>query len=231
MIWSSAKLSHLVLVPIRELVRRSGSCLVILVRPSLAIINACINYCTRVMDISFWSKSICLDVFNAAMGPAGNKCIFFVEEDEAIDEVAIKVIASIFESLVPYNKTSSMTKDSQETMYNIVVDFENSVQQDVVTTVLHNSGFPNKFELLPPLAIGLEFSSFVSRLVVELKSLSHTLTYGHLGTEESLPVIISSELFKSEEEKLIIVLKRHKRVRQCMRSIFLHASHSHVRRE
>ena len=45
---------------------------------------------------------------------------------------------------------------------------------------------------------------------LELKTLPESLKYVFLGTSETLPVIISSELNKEQEGKLIDVLKKHK---------------------
>ena len=45
---------------------------------------------------------------------------------------------------------------------------------------------------------------------LELKPLPDTLKYAFLGPNESLPVIIASNLTKSQEDELVSVLKEHK---------------------
>ena len=45
---------------------------------------------------------------------------------------------------------------------------------------------------------------------LELKPLPYTLKYAFLGPNESLPVIIASNLTKSQEDELVKVLKEHK---------------------
>ncbi|XP_057811492.1 uncharacterized protein LOC131025718 [Salvia miltiorrhiza] len=48
-------------------------------------------------------------------------------------------------------------------------------------------------------------------LELELKPLPATLKHVYLGESETLPVIISSELTATQEEQLIVVLRRHKK--------------------
>ncbi|XP_071905713.1 uncharacterized protein [Coffea arabica] len=52
--------------------------------------------------------------------------------------------------------------------------------------------------------------SVVQAPVLELKPLPEHLKYAYLGDNETLPVIISSALSKTQEEKLIRVLREHK---------------------
>nr|XP_027120388.1 uncharacterized protein LOC113737344 [Coffea arabica] len=52
--------------------------------------------------------------------------------------------------------------------------------------------------------------SVVQAPVLELKSLPEHLKYAYLGDNETLPVIISSALSKTQEKKLIRVLREHK---------------------
>nr|XP_027088481.1 uncharacterized protein LOC113709825 [Coffea arabica] len=54
--------------------------------------------------------------------------------------------------------------------------------------------------------------SVVQAPVLELKPLPEHLKYAYLGDNETLPVIISSALSKTQEEKLIRVLREHKEV-------------------
>lgn len=54
----------------------------ILGRTFLVIFNVCINYYTNVMDISFGTRTICLDVFKVSMRSIGNTCICFSQFDD-----------------------------------------------------------------------------------------------------------------------------------------------------
>ena len=52
---------------------------IILGRPFLATANACINCRTGAMDLSFGNRKVKLNIFNAAMGPAGDMDCFHVD--------------------------------------------------------------------------------------------------------------------------------------------------------
>ncbi|CAN6445586.1 unnamed protein product [Victoria cruziana] len=82
----------------------------------------------------------------------------------------------------------------------------------LATTTLHRGRpHPSSIELLPPLALEPESSSLESPPVMELKPLPHTLKYTYLGSDNSLSVIISSVLSSQEENRLLAVLRGHKK--------------------
>ncbi|CAN6447669.1 unnamed protein product [Victoria cruziana] len=100
---------------------------IILGRPFLATANACINCRTGVMDITFGNKRVRLNVFNAAMGPAGDKCISFAEsERDIIEDEAREMIAQI----IQISDSLSLNDQSHldEAMYNS--DFSDSFVDD-----------------------------------------------------------------------------------------------------
>ncbi|CAN6454711.1 unnamed protein product [Victoria cruziana] len=72
---------------------------IILGRPFLATANACINCRMGVLEISFAGQRFRMNIFQAAMGPAGDHCISFTEADvddadEAVHEHVMAVFAS-----------------------------------------------------------------------------------------------------------------------------------------
>ncbi|CAN6476468.1 unnamed protein product [Victoria cruziana] len=72
---------------------------IILGRPFLATANACINCRTGVLEISFGDQKLRKNIFHAAMGPAGDRCISFAEaEDEDVDEAAHEASMAIYTS-------------------------------------------------------------------------------------------------------------------------------------
>ncbi|CAN6444870.1 unnamed protein product [Victoria cruziana] len=82
----------------------------------------------------------------------------------------------------------------------------------LATTTLHRGRpHPSSIESLPPLALELESSSLESPPVMELKPLPHTLKYAYLGSDDSLPIIISSVLSSQKEIRLLAVLRGHKK--------------------
>ncbi|CAN6483242.1 unnamed protein product [Victoria cruziana] len=114
----------------------------------------------------------------------------------------------------------------------IVSSFDHSSQSDLVTshslsfeerevdggydvlatTTLHRDRpHSNSIESLPPLALEPDYSSLESPSVMELKLLPHTLKYAYLDSDDSLPVIIPSVLSSYEENRLLVVLRGHKK--------------------
>ena len=67
---------------------------------------------------------------------------------------------------------------------------------------------------IPPLSIPLSTNkvipSVVKAPVLELKPLPDYLKYAYLGENETLPVIVSSALTYTQEQRLVSVLKEHK---------------------
>nr|XP_027120356.1 uncharacterized protein LOC113737306 [Coffea arabica] len=88
--------------------------------------------------------------------------------------------------------------------------------EDLKCTIgaLHSLQITTKrYEVLPiftPEPHQRVLSSVVQAPVLELKPLPEHLKYAYLGDNETLPVIISSALSKTQEEKLIRVLREHR---------------------
>ncbi|CAN6447656.1 unnamed protein product [Victoria cruziana] len=72
---------------------------IILGRPFLDTANACINCRTGVLEISFAGQRFRMNIFQAAMGPAGDRCISFAEADaDDVDEAVHEHIMAIYTS-------------------------------------------------------------------------------------------------------------------------------------
>ncbi|CAN6441210.1 unnamed protein product [Victoria cruziana] len=233
---------------------------IILGRPFLATANACINCRTGVLEISFGDRKLRMNIFHAAMGPAGDRCISFVEdEDEDVDEAAHEVCMAVFTSsisdpgpdfLLGMDSSTKMLDSSlgfhHVSDLDLGFDFSSYDHDSIVTSIDHisspvdlasfhslsfeereadggydvlatttlhrNRSHPTAyFESLPPIALEPDSSSLESPPLLELKPLPHTLKYAYLGSNDSLPVIISSVLSLEEERRLLAVLRGHKR--------------------
>jgi len=66
-----------------------------------------------------------------------------------------------------------------------------------------SSFYPETTSWTPP---SIELSPFL-----ELKTLPKHLKYAYLGEQETLPVIVASDLTSRKEENLIIILKKHRK--------------------
>ncbi|CAN6465241.1 unnamed protein product [Victoria cruziana] len=70
-------------------------------RPFLDTTNACINYRIGVLEISFGDQKLILNIFHAAMGPAGDMCISFAEaDDDDVNDAAHEVAMTVFTSSI-----------------------------------------------------------------------------------------------------------------------------------
>ncbi|CAN6476919.1 unnamed protein product [Victoria cruziana] len=229
-------------------------------RSFLATANTCINCHTGVLEISFGDRKLRLNIFHAAMGPTGNRCISFAEADEDdVDEAAHEVCMAVFASSISdpgpdfllgadglaklfdssslgfhldsdlelgfdvssYDHGSIVTSIDYFSPVDLASSHSLSFEEreanggyDVLaTTTLHrNRSHPTAYyESLHPIVLEPDFSSLESPPILELKPLPHTLKYKYLGSNDSLPVIISSVLSLEEERRLLAVLRGHKR--------------------
>ncbi|CAL2238498.1 unnamed protein product [Prunus armeniaca] len=76
-------------------------------------------------------------------------------------------------------------------------------------TPLYKQPFHREFEPLGAVATK-PVPSIVAAPTLTLKPLPSHLKYAYLGTSQTLPIIINSDLLEEEEEKLLQVLKKHK---------------------
>ncbi|XP_031279110.1 uncharacterized protein LOC116137556 [Pistacia vera] len=180
---------------------------IILGRPFLAMANACINYRSGKMEVSFGNRKLRLNVFNAGLGlmhEDDNKC-FMVD---AID------------SLVEAHAPHMLCDDAIYTLMNLFVEEISSLSvvfeiQEVSAYMarlptLERRSWNIKYEPLPPLSKTTQPRSIESPPVLELKVLPDTLKYVFLGPNKTLPVIIAANLDSDQEERLVVVLITHK---------------------
>ncbi|CAN6462506.1 unnamed protein product [Victoria cruziana] len=97
---------------------------IILGRSFLATMNACINYCTGILEISFGNQRLRLNIFYAAMGPVGVRCISFAKaDDDDADDAAYDVMISIFTSSIIDPGPDFSSDAGISTMYDSRVGF------------------------------------------------------------------------------------------------------------
>ena len=166
---------------------------IILGRPFLATANACINCRTGAMDLSFGNRKVKLNIFNAAMGPAGDMDCFHVD---------------IAQELVEEQPELYITEDPLD-LYHIEKD-SCTVSVDVSRVSSEFPPWRAIIEPLPPLAETPAKSSIESPPKLELKPLPDSLKYAYLGDDKTLPVIISSLLTEEQEQRLLTILREHK---------------------
>jgi hypothetical protein len=204
---------------------------IILGRPFLATANATINCRSGIMDVTFGNMTIRLNIFRASNLPTG--------EDEA-ECFSIDIIDDLVEHTLPTILTRdpleralshSCPDDSElesadclRAMSELALDdffddheLEAEIYLGELSQLCEISAPPescqwlSRSESLPTLSDSPPLPSIVAPPKLELKPLPSTLKYVFLGQDETLPVIISSQLTKEQEDALMVVLSEHKR--------------------
>jgi hypothetical protein len=176
---------------------------VILGRPFLATANACINCRTGVMEISFGNMKVRLNIFNAFQhAPDQNEC-FFVDYIEEYVEDSLPGLLT--EDPLEVCLAHFGFEDFDTDQY---IDEVHELLETAASADFHPWRLPK--EPLPLTSSTPPVPSLESPPKLELKPLPDKLKYAFLGANETLPVIIASDLQKDQEDNLLEVLKEHK---------------------
>nr|XP_016462277.1 PREDICTED: uncharacterized protein LOC107785474 [Nicotiana tabacum] len=125
----------------------------------------------------------------------------------------ISVVESDVTSLVPYRSPidpleRALIGDEEDSEDEMMEEIEKEL--DMSCSYVHGFG---KFEELDrPITLTPPKPSIEEAPKLELKPLPVHLRYTYLGNSETLPVIISSNLTNTQEEKLFRVLREHKKL-------------------
>jgi hypothetical protein len=178
--------------------------LIILGCPFLATANACINCRTGVMEISFRNMKVRLNIFTAFQhAPDQNECFFVDNIEEYVeDSLPSLLIKDPLEACLTHFSFEDFNTDQY-------IEEIHDFLEIVASANFHPRKVPK--EPLPltssiPLVPSLE-----SLPKLELKPLPDKLKYAFLGSNDTLPVIIASDLQKDQEDNLLEVLKEHKK--------------------
>ena len=90
--------------------------------------------------------------------------------------------------------------------YNLSDEIESLYSLLELSEVCELNGWAPKFEKLPP----SEIKMMTSSAAFELKPLPSTLKYVFLGKHETFPVVISSNLDKTQDAELLTILKNYR---------------------
>jgi len=160
---------------------------VILRRPFLATAKALINCRNGVMRLSFSNMTLELNIFNMQRQPSGFDYMEFSilnwVEDTVFDDAFDNMFAAEYEFL--------FVNDEPE--YD-VFEFDDlcSTANCLLT------------------AISESMHESVSPSALKLKPLPDSLKYAFLGPDESLPVVVASNLDRDQEDKLIALFRENK---------------------
>jgi hypothetical protein len=176
---------------------------VILGRPFLATANACINCRTGVMEISFGNMKVRLNIFNAFQhAPDQNECFFVDHIEEYVEDSLPGLLAEDpLEACLAHFGFEDFDTDQY-------IDEVHELLETAASADFHPWRLPK--EPLPLTSSTPPVPSLESPPKLELKPLPDKLKYAFLGANETLPVIIASNLQKDQEDNLLEVLKEHK---------------------
>jgi hypothetical protein len=176
---------------------------IILGRPFLATANACINCRTGIMEISFGNIKVRLNIFNAFQhAPDQNEC-FFVDHIEEYEEDSLPSL------LADDSLEACLAHFGFEDFYmDQYIEEVHDLLETAASANFHPWRLPK--EPLPLTSSTPLVPSLVSQPKLELKPLPDKLKYAFLGANDTLPVIIASDLQEDQENNLLEVLKKHK---------------------
>ncbi|GJR00837.1 putative nucleotidyltransferase, ribonuclease H [Tanacetum coccineum] len=174
---------------------------IILGRPFLATIDVRINCQTGAMDIAFDNKKLRLNVINSVNSPTMNECYQVDVIDEEVQKHAPRMLKD--DPLELY-----LTGENEE-----ILDVAKVQEiQDCLVSSLDHQRPPWSYKV-KPLPANFDTATKPSLEVpptLELKPLPANLKYAFLGPNNTLPVIVASDLSGSQEEALLKVLSKYK---------------------
>jgi hypothetical protein len=176
---------------------------VILGRPFLATANACINCRTGEMEITFGNMKVKLNIFNAFQHPPDMSECFFLDiiEETVEDTLPYQLMKDPFEACLTHFGSE---------------DFDTEHYISEVSSLLDTAAaidFPPWRAPKEPLPITSgtpPIPSLISPPRLELKPLPEKLKYAFLGSNETLPVVIASDLREDRESSLMEVLEEYR---------------------
>ena len=179
---------------------------IILGRLFLATANACINYTTGVIDISFENKKVKLSIFNATQWPSNGEDCFAIDSIDLIQESVkesspLLLTKNPLQTCLTHFNIDKFECDNYTREVNTLLDSTNSSTLPPWTI---------RYVSLPDLAKEHMRPSIESPPQLEMKPLSSTLKYIFFGPKDTLPVIIIACLTSDQESQLIDVHKQHK---------------------
>ena len=178
---------------------------VILGRPFLATANACINCWTGVMEISFGNMKVRLNIFNTFQHILDHNECFFVDhiEDYVKDSFPSLLADDPLEACLAHFGFEDFNTD-------LYIEEVHDLLETAASADFHPWRLPK--EPLPLTSSTPHVPSLKSPPKLELKPLPDKFKYAFLGANNTLPVIIASDLQKDQEDNLLEVLKEHKEV-------------------
>ncbi|KAJ9183080.1 hypothetical protein P3X46_006991 [Hevea brasiliensis] len=178
--------------------------LILFRRPFLKTAKTKIDVDDGTLTMEFDGETVKFNIFNAMKYPADDHSVFSID-------VVDTFMQDVFELSMEDELEMVISKGIQEVSINQPLSVE---VQDTVMALQSLHSVPRRYGVSKidfPVSHTKLLPSVVQALVLELKPLPKHLKYVYLGENETLPVIISSNLTKIQEERLTRVLRVHKK--------------------
>ncbi|XP_058211495.1 uncharacterized protein LOC131323665 [Rhododendron vialii] len=177
---------------------------VILRRPFLATSDAVINCRNGLLNMSFGNMKMEVNMFNVGvqMGDDDDCQSVHLVDTLIQDHVDEFLYTDPLEVALTSEEAAFLESKEMESLFSLLNGEEG------VEGICGVAPWLPKFEELPHLERKTLLSS-VEPHTIELKALPDTLKFAFLGESNTFPVVISSSLEELQEEKLLVVLRRH----------------------
>ena len=176
---------------------------ILLGRPFLKTSKTKIDVHSGILTMEVDGKIIKFNIYDAMKYPSDDNPVYSID---VIDSLAQDVFELEGKDELEVAISKHLGKEKEELTWSIELQ-ETVAALDDSPKLQHPGKFP--FVALPVSNERL-LPSVLQAPIQDLKPLPSHLKYVFLGDEEKLPVIVSSKLSTSQEEKLVRVLKEHK---------------------
>jgi hypothetical protein len=174
-----------------------GQIPVILGRPFLATTNVVINCRSNQMKLTFGNMTMDVNIFHLGKQPS----------DQTNEPFEVNMIEGLPSENGEKEEIASLNDDNFMELDEVKKLFDEMIDEPIQVA--------STYKERPPIPLRLELDTSIRPSIeeapkLELKPLPDTLKYAYLSPEETLPVIIASNLSGSQEEALIALLKENK---------------------
>ncbi|XP_058776313.1 uncharacterized protein LOC131650626 [Vicia villosa] len=191
---------------------KSSRAPIILGRPFMKTAKTKVDVDDGTMSMEFGDIVAKFNIFDAMKHPVEEHSVFNIELiSELVDESCSELFALDFPSLSDFDDNYSCPDCTDTNVCVLCAEIDASLQPDTFPSgeVVTDEVVFAVDALDIPAAPSLP--SIIQPPSLELKELPGNLKYAYLEHNEKLPVIISSNLDLNQEDRLLQVLKRHKK--------------------
>ncbi|KAJ9183342.1 hypothetical protein P3X46_007207 [Hevea brasiliensis] len=191
------------ILDMEDSVPTSKSALILFERPFLKTAKTKIDVDDGTLTMEFDGETVKFNIFDAMKYPTDDHSVFSID-------VVDTFVQDVFELSMEHELEVVISQEIQEISINPPLNVE---VQEAVMALQSLPPVPKRYGVSMidlPVSHTKLLPFVVQAPVFELKLLPEHLKYVHLGDNETLPVIISSNLTKIQEDRLIRVLRVHK---------------------